>query len=303
MLGFSIIICAFNSTGRLRKTLEHISALDYPAELVEIILVDNNSTDGTSDAAGRIWKDLRNVFSLNIVYEDQQGLNYARRRGIYEAKYQFVVFCDDDNWLSPQYLKIANAILTQNKAIGVLGGQGIPVTDADQFPNWFYTYNGGYAVGVQGVKSGDISERGYVWGACAIARRDLLSNIFLAGNDLILSGRKAGALAAGDDCEMCKWFLLAGYKLWYEETMLFYHFIPKERLILEYLDKLMSGFKDSREVLAFYDEYMQRIVIRQSWYKKPLNWILFELKFFLDRRPNKIKVVRLAMNITKLLGH
>jgi len=297
MITFTIILCAFNAAGRLGKTLEHICAIDYPVDFFEFILVDNNSTDGTKEFACALWKELNACFPLRIVSESNQGLNHARRRGIQEARFEYVLFCDDDNWLSDQYLKIANTILSQDKSIGVLGGQGIPLTDAERFPNWFYTYNGGFAVGVQGVRSGDVSYRKYVWGACAIARRDILSKVFSAGFELILSGRKAGAMGAGEDSEMCKWFLLAGYKLWYDERMLFHHFIPKERLNLEYLDKLLEGMRNSREVLAYYDEYLQHKVLRRSWFREPVRWLICELRFVLDRRPNKIKVVQLANSI------
>lgn len=300
MINFSIIICAFNARGRLRETLEHLCLLDYPPEALEIILVDNNSTDSTSEYAKNIWKEFDSNIQLRIISESNQGLNYARKCGINEAKFDYIVFCDDDNWLNSNYLIIANNILTQNSCIGVLGGQGIPLSDAVQFPNWFYTFSSCYAVGVQGVKCGDVSDRGYVWGAGSIVRRDILFKAFSAGHELILSGRKSGAMGAGDDCEMCKWYLVTGYKLWYEDKLTYFHFIPKERLTLEYLEKLLKGLSDSRNVLAYYDEYIKQQFMRRTWYEKPFSWIVFEVKFFLDRRPEKIKVVELANCIKKL---
>jgi glycosyltransferase involved in cell wall biosynthesis len=297
---FSVIVCAYNAVSRLQKTLEHLAAIDYPSDLVEIIIVDNNSSDGTAEFAEKSWRKAKSPFSFKMVQENRQGLSNARKRGIYEAKYDYIVFCDDDNWLSPQYLNIANSVITQNKFIGVLGGQGIPVTGETTLPNWFYTYASGYAVGVQRMKSGDISERGFVWGAGMVVRRNLLLNIFSAGHELLLSGRKGSKITAGDDCEMCKWFLLAGYKLWYEESMIFYHFIPKERLTDEYLDNLFKGFSDSCQILARYDQYLQRRVFRQSWYKKPVCWFKSEIGVLLDLSPYKSKVAELARNIVRL---
>lgn len=301
MVQFSIIICAYNSCTRLQKTLEHLAVMEYPSEQVEIILVDNNSTDGTGEFARDLWTDLKSNFSLNIVIEVQQGLNNARKRGIQESQFDYVVFCDDDNWLDSQYLKRANDLLTQNLTIGILGGQSFPVTDADSFPNWFYTYCGCFAVGVQGIKSGNISERGYVWGAGSIARRDLLLKVFSSGYEQLLSGRKGSAMGAGDDSELCQWFLIAGFQIWYEESMMFHHFIPKERLTLDYLERLLMGIRDSWETLEFYDRCRQHHLIRRSWYKKPVRWILCEIKFNLDRSPIKSRVLELVNSISGLI--
>jgi hypothetical protein len=53
------------------------------------------------------------------------GLAYARRRGVMEAAYEYIVFCDDDNWLAPDYLSIAREILFDPK-VGAAGGQAEP---------------------------------------------------------------------------------------------------------------------------------------------------------------------------------
>jgi len=297
MTGFSILICAFNAKGRLGKTLEHLSALEYPAELVEIILVDNNSTDGTKEFVNDLWQVLGAPFSFRTVSEGKQGLNHARKRGIHEAWNEFIVFCDDDNWLDSRYLVHADGIVSQNRTIGVLGGQGVPVTDADHFPNWFFTYGCGYAIGVQGVKSGDISSRGFVWGAAAIARRDLLEYVFSSGGDFILSGRTGGEMSSGDDSEMCKWFLLAGYRLWYDESLIFHHFIPKERLNIDYAEKLFKGFNDSSKVLSVYEQYQHLQNVRRSYSRDLRHWIASEIVFSLNQSPHKAKVVALAESL------
>jgi len=299
MIKYSVVICAYNATARLRRTLEHLVALDYQPEMVEIILVDNNSNDGTAEFAQNVWAAFETRFSLRIVMEKNQGLSHARKRGIREAQGEFIVFCDDDNWLDSQYLKIANAVLENNSAIGVIGGQGIPVTDAEQLPNWFYTYADGYATGVQAMNSGDISARGYVWGAGAIVRRYLLLAAVSDGKEWLMSDRTGSVLSSGGDSEMCKWYLLAGYKLWYEERMMFHHFIPKDRLTLEYLEKQHRGFEQAATIINLYDAYLRRSVLRKQWYNQLKSWLLSELRFFLNRNPDKKRVVNLARSITQ----
>lgn len=300
MIKFTVVVCAYNAVSRLYKTLESLSLLDYPVDLVEIVLVDNNSTDGTAAYAREVWSQLESAFTLRIVSEMAQGISHARKRGVYEADGQYIVFCDDDNWLDLQYLKIANTVLEENPTIGVLGGQGVPVTDAVQFPNWFYSYAGGYATGVQAIRSGDISSRGYVWGSGAIVRRDVLASIFSSGQCLMLSGRTGSNLGAGDDTEMCKCFLLAGYQLWYDEGLVFHHFIPKQRLTLEYLDKQRQGFVEANSVLDIYDLYLCRRTMRQRWRESVLDWLISEVKFYLHRSREKKSIVKTIKKIEQL---
>src|SRR3989344_2387831 len=47
LLKSSIIVPAFNEEGRIKRTVESILNLNYPKELLEIILVDDGSTDNT----------------------------------------------------------------------------------------------------------------------------------------------------------------------------------------------------------------------------------------------------------------
>jgi len=70
----SIIIPAYNEEKYLPKTIEAI--LKYKtSSLLEILVVDNNSTDGTAVAASR--------FSLvRVLKETNKGPNWARQRGL-----------------------------------------------------------------------------------------------------------------------------------------------------------------------------------------------------------------------------
>src|SRR5262245_11833929 len=106
--GISVIVCCFNSSKRIRNALialanqEFRSAIDW-----EILLVDNNSTDDTAAFSNNLWKTLSKDIQFRILFEPQTGLANARRRGVNEATYSTILFCDDDNWLAPDYLQTA----------------------------------------------------------------------------------------------------------------------------------------------------------------------------------------------------
>jgi glycosyltransferase involved in cell wall biosynthesis len=256
MKRFSVLVCAYNASSRIEKTLKHLALLNYPADKLEIILVDNNSNDGTSDYANNVWRCFNTDIKLRVIQENKQGKSHAIRTGIFESIFEYIVICDDDNWLDTDYLKIANEVLTDQGNVGVLGGQGIPVTDADALPNWFYTCANGYAIGVQAMHSGDVTNRGYVWGAGSILNRKVLLEFYRAGCEHLLS-RRGDKLTSGEDSEICKWFLIAGYRLWYDERLLFRHFLPSARLTLEYRERLISGLVEAEPVLSAYDKWLK----------------------------------------------
>ena len=181
-LDISIIICCYNSEHRIKSTLEHLACQNLGDLLCELILVDNNCKDNTVKTAFSVWKDCGNPFTLRVEEENIPGLSNARKKGIFSAKGDIIVFCDDDNWLEEKYVFYGYHIMLSNPEIGVLGGRGLPVFETDE-PAWFSSYQSSYAVGYQSINSGDISNRGYVWGAGCFVRRkimiDLYHNIYL----------------------------------------------------------------------------------------------------------------------------
>lgn len=89
----SVIIPSFNNATYLAESLE--SALGQTYKDLEVILVDDGSTDNTQEVvkpyAGRV----------RYLYQENQGPAAARNRGIREASGEFIAFLDaDDIWKS-----------------------------------------------------------------------------------------------------------------------------------------------------------------------------------------------------------
>ncbi len=254
--GISIVLCCYNSEDRIRPTLTHLFNQILVESLSwEVILVDNNCTDNTLSIA----KELHDSFThipFQIVAEKQPGLSYARMKGLKTTQYDYVLYCDDDNWLAPDYVQKAYEIMESDEEIGVLGGQG-KVTSDSEIPSWFYTYQGSYACGVQAIHSGDISARGYVWGAGFVIRKVVLEKCLALDFQFFCSDRIGKELMSGGDSEICKWYLLANTKLWYDERLKYRHYMSQDRLTKPYLEKLFRGFKISNKYLNTYDAVLR----------------------------------------------
>lgn len=260
---FSIIICCYNSAERIKPTLKSVAGLNFDPNSFEVILVDNASEDNTSEIARDYWNQVGSKVSFSIIQNPVQGLNPSRKAGVLHATGLFILFCDDDMELDSDYLKIANSVLTSNAQIGVLGGRSLAKSDVD-IPYWFSTYAVNYAVGCQHYESGDITFRRYVWGAGMIIRADFLKKAFQSGCEFALTDRKGMQLSSGGDSEICLWYLIAGYKLWYDDRLLFYHFMPAQRLTTAYLKKLLEGHADSARYIFDYVRLLKGL----SFYQK-----------------------------------
>jgi glucosyl-dolichyl phosphate glucuronosyltransferase len=99
----SILICTYNRARMLRETLAALQALTRPPAChVEIIVVDNNSSDSTSLVIAETAA--HSSMPIIAVRESSQGKSFALNRGLDTAGGDIVVLTDDDVWPSPDWL-------------------------------------------------------------------------------------------------------------------------------------------------------------------------------------------------------
>jgi glycosyltransferase involved in cell wall biosynthesis len=101
-LFFSIIMPVFNSGNYLETAVSSILSQDF--RLFELILVDDGSTDGSSEACDRFAKEDARVV---VIHQKNGGICNARNNAIKVAKGKYIGFADHDDEYLPGYLKSA----------------------------------------------------------------------------------------------------------------------------------------------------------------------------------------------------
>ena len=282
-IGVSVIICCYNSSKSIFRTLECLSLQEELIFPFQVIVVNNNSNDNTVD----IVKEFINKSNLNIklVHEFMPGLMHAREAGLKNSKYEYIQFCDDDNFLSPNYIVSIFKIFNNNELMGACGGLGIPLLDVVKTPIWFDYYKKSFAVGSQKKNPQD-----HLYGAGVAIRYSALEAIYNKGFKSFLTGRKGGVLLAGDDGELILALMICGYELHASDDFYFHHFIKQSRLKKEYLYKLHFGFGMMYPVIDIYRDFLRTKKIYSSFkYKIKFTFKIIKsfLVIFLKRGINR----------------
>lgn len=96
----TIIVLNYNGLTHLKDCFSSLKKIDYPDELLELMLVDNASTDGSVEY-------IQSHYPQVSLVRNQQNLGFGSGNniGAREATGQYVVFLNNDMWVEPQFLR------------------------------------------------------------------------------------------------------------------------------------------------------------------------------------------------------
>lgn len=259
--GVSIMICCHNGASRLAETLKYIAQQDVPSYIPwEVIIVDNKSTDYSAMTARIEWAKYRLNARFRVVLETKLGLSNARARGFKEAQYDYVLMCDDDNWLAPDYVSTVYRIMFEKPNIGALGGLGTLVFELK--PPGYIEYSNIFAAGEQAPEPGKVP--GYrIYGAGCVIRKSAYQRLHEIGFQSLLVDRKGRQLSSGGDYELCYALYILGYDIWYDDQLRFKHYITRERLNWDYFMRYAKESAECFEVLSSYHAIADDMLINK----------------------------------------
>lgn len=221
----SVVVCTYNRAEMLRDTLESWLSLQNTRFKVELIIVDNNSTDHTA----QVVESFRSVYPsrLHYICEANVGLSYARNRGIKEASGKIVAFVDDDVFFDKDWLKEVLKAFNSHKEISCVGGNTIPKFDAAK-PSWI-TGNVLKLYGSTG--SGDHDKfmifPEYPVGLNMAFRNEVFTQVGEFNTKL---GRIKNSLLSNEEREIFYRISKADLKVLYASKAILYHRIPRDRM-------------------------------------------------------------------------
>lgn len=122
----SVIIPTYNRKQLLQKTINSLIQQTYPNDWFEVIVVDDGSNDGTDKIAQTHYP-----LNLRYIHQPNQGDAAARNLGAQQAKYELLVFLDDDIIVEPDYLRALLSEYNSGEKHIVLGTTRNEISDPD----------------------------------------------------------------------------------------------------------------------------------------------------------------------------
>lgn len=114
----TILFASFNGMRTLPRMMRAIRELELPSGEVELVCVDNGSTDGTGDYIRHLDLPMR----VTVATETARGKNRALNTGLALARGEWIVLTDDDVVPAPNWLTCLLRLASQKPGCLVFGG-------------------------------------------------------------------------------------------------------------------------------------------------------------------------------------
>jgi len=238
MISIALAICTYNHASLLSRTLASVEQQRVNGEhMWSTLVVDNNSNDDTLDVVHR-YMERGLIPKLHYVCEKHQGLGFARRRAVLHTESDFIAFVDDDCLLAPDWVEQAMVFCQGHPTIGAVGGrvqllwEAAPDEVALRYAPMLAEQNFGDA-------PRSLNSVGLVGAGIVLRHIALMESGWL--DRMIMTDRRGKRLSAHGDTEMLLRIHHVGYELWYNPAMRLEHYIPRQRMSLDYLCRLQRG--------------------------------------------------------------
>ncbi len=226
----SVVIPTWNRRERLGRLLESLAAQTLDPERFEIVVVDDGSEDGTSEAV-RMFAAEHPKLHVVVVTQPNQGVNGARNAGILASHGAAISFLDDDELAPETHLELVCWELDQRRDIPGVGGPARGVSG--ERPRTCRTC----ALGETIVADASDGRAKRLLGGNMTIRREIFDEVGLF--DAEISGR-------GDETE---WFSRADREFVYLDELFIWH--RRDDMSLRELCR--TGYRQGKAVPLLYE--------------------------------------------------
>lgn len=291
MIRLSLVIATYNRAEQLMVTLASVGEQSAKPSLWECIIVDNNSRDNTQERVAEFAKE-HPTLNIRYCFEPNQGLSYARNKGISEAKGDIIAFIDDDERIVAEFINSYIKLFDEHPDAIAAGGKIIAEYPTGR-PRWMSHYTERPIANP--MDFGDYITpfpKGRIPGGGNMAmRREVFSTIGLFDTTL---GRTGKRLIGGEESELFERIYSLGMKCYYAPRAVMYHIIPAEKLTTEYFERLCYNTGVSQLTRAKIHNRITRLYIGEA-----MKWCATLLLCLLHRPAQSRYLIKMRREITR----
>lgn len=234
----TVAICTWNRASLLAQTLTAMTGVRVPARTTwELLVVDNNSTDGTAATIASFDGRL----PIRRLFEPKPGLSNARNLAMAEASGEYLLWTDDDVLVEPSWLAAYVAAFLRRPAAGFFGGvirPWFPNAPPEWLRRGFDHVASAYAAQDHGPDEIPLSDGRVPFGA-NMAFRIEAQRAFPFDPSL---GPAHGTAIRGDETDVFRRMQVRGIEGWWVPEAIVRHYIPPERQTTAYLREYFMGY-------------------------------------------------------------
>ena len=226
----SVLICTYNGETNVAPLLQSLLDQRLPGGVTsEIVLVDNNSRDGTVALAERFA--LENPGRISVLRESQQGKSYALNRGLQNVRGEICCVIDQDELLPADYLAIVWNTFQQEPSVSFIGGRILPLPQ-QRLADWITTEHWSpLAICDYGTEAFSVDSERFV---CLLAGAFRTAAMREAGGYREPLGIRPGRLGSVEDSDLYERIIRQGKTGRYTPEILVYHQVGEERFDRNY---------------------------------------------------------------------
>ncbi|MEO1429686.1 MAG: hormogonium polysaccharide biosynthesis glycosyltransferase HpsE [Cyanobacteria bacterium J06633_8] len=271
-VNLTVAIPTYNGENRLPQVLDKLKQ-QINTEYInwEVIIVDNNSTDGTAKLIKEYQENWLQNVPLKYCFEPEQGISFARQTAMNEALGELVGFIDDDNPPFINWVSSACKFAKKYPQAGAFSSRihGIFETNPPEELKDITFYLALVDRGSEPLMY-EPRKKGLPPGAGLVVRRDVWKKYVPA--KLLLIGRtKKRWMPTGQDAEALLYIHRAGWEIWYNPEMEIEHIIPSSRLDEKYLRGLMR-------IIGLGRFHLRMLML--DWWQRPFAFFAYLINDF-----------------------
>lgn len=232
----TVALCTWNRCARLRHALARLAQLDTADIDWELVVVDNASTDRTSE----VLADAPSVLPMRVEQEPRLGISHARNRAMRAAHGRWIAWIDDDVLVDPGWLRAYRRAVERWGEAAFFGGPIQPRFEREP-PAWLKANEsrlaGVYVLRDLGPAPVELGDATVPWGANMVVRTDVARQVpydprlGLVGRDRV----------GGVETQHLRRIIALGHRGWWVPDARVQHVIGADRLTLDHVRRYFEG--------------------------------------------------------------